>query len=144
LQNFHVPQAAAAAAAAGSPPPAPTKSVVFSQFMGMLDLVQAALIAEGIPFVRLDGKTTAAARLAAIRAFAGSTYCLSGLPVVYLRLCCRKERARGLRLSIKHYVMQQLYGQCMHTHFLRHPVYFVCLCVVQVPAVTRHVCSWPV
>ena len=38
----------------------------------MLDLVQQALIAEGIPFVRLDGKTTAANRLAAIRAFAGT------------------------------------------------------------------------
>jgi hypothetical protein len=64
-------QAAAAAAAAGGPPPAPKKSVVFSQFLGMLDLVGAALAAEGIPFVRLDGKTTAANRTAAIRAFAG-------------------------------------------------------------------------
>jgi len=65
------PQAAAAAAASGSPLPTPAKSVVFSQFMGMLDLVAAALAAEGIPYVRLDGKSTAAARTAAIRAFAG-------------------------------------------------------------------------
>lgn len=64
-------QAAAAAAAAGGPAPAPMKSVVFSQFIGMLDLVGAALTAEGIPFVRIDGKTSAANRQAAIRAFAG-------------------------------------------------------------------------
>jgi hypothetical protein len=68
-------QAAAAAAAAGDAvaAPAPVKSVVFSQFVGMLDLVEGALTAEGIPFVRLDGKTSAANRRAAIRAFAGVT-----------------------------------------------------------------------
>lgn len=64
-------QAAAAAAAGVSSAPVPVKSVVFSQFVGMLDLVEGALAAEGIPNMRLDGKTSAANRRAAIRAFAG-------------------------------------------------------------------------
>jgi hypothetical protein len=37
----------------------------------MLDLIAGALRAEGIPFVRVDGKSSAKARKEAIQAFAG-------------------------------------------------------------------------
>ncbi len=45
----------------------PYKSLVFSQFVGMLDLVGRELKAAGIPFVRLDGSTSQRARAAMIQ-----------------------------------------------------------------------------
>ena len=50
--------------------PAGRKAVVFSQFLGMLDIVAATLSAAGISFVRLDGAMSAARRAAALAAFA--------------------------------------------------------------------------
>ena len=47
----------------------PIKSVVFSQWTSMLSLIEIALHAEDICFVRLDGSLTQAARVAAIEAF---------------------------------------------------------------------------
>jgi hypothetical protein len=44
--------------------------------LGMLDLIAGALQAEGIPFVRVDGKSSAKARKGAIQAFAGDRQCL--------------------------------------------------------------------
>jgi SWI/SNF-related matrix-associated actin-dependent regulator of chromatin subfamily A3 len=44
--------------------------VVFSQWTSLLDLAGAALAAAGVRFVRLDGTMSAAARDAALRAFA--------------------------------------------------------------------------
>lgn len=48
----------------------PVKSVIFSQFAGMLAAVGGALAAEGVAFVRIDGTMTAGKRAAAIRKFA--------------------------------------------------------------------------
>lgn len=45
------------------------KTIVFSQWTTMLDLVELRLRADGVPFVRLDGSMTQAAREAAIRSF---------------------------------------------------------------------------
>lgn len=47
----------------------PIKSVIFSQFATMLDAVGAALAAEGVRYVRIDGSMTAGKRAAAIAAF---------------------------------------------------------------------------
>ncbi len=38
------------------------KSIIFSQFLGMMGLIQAALTAKGISFARIDGSTSASAR----------------------------------------------------------------------------------
>lgn len=45
------------------------KSVVFSQFSGMLNLVEVALEEAGFKFVRIDGSMTLKKREAALRAF---------------------------------------------------------------------------
>lgn len=45
------------------------KSVVFSQFTSMLDIVCTALRSEGIPYVRVDGTMSEKRRSAAIDAF---------------------------------------------------------------------------
>lgn len=55
-----------------NPSEVPIKSVVFSQFIGMLDLVAAALTAAAIPFVRLDGSSSAKARADALCSFASA------------------------------------------------------------------------
>mmetsp|Transcript_33193 Transcript_33193/g.73381 ORF Transcript_33193/g.73381 Transcript_33193/m.73381 type:complete len:394 (+) Transcript_33193:661-1842(+) len=59
----------------------PIKSVVFSQFTGMLNLVQAALMEEAIPFRRLDGSTPARMRAEALQEFARPS---RDSPVVFL------------------------------------------------------------
>jgi SNF2 family DNA or RNA helicase len=41
--------------------------------LGMLYLIAGTLRAEGIPFVRVDGKSSAKARKDAIQAFAGNS-----------------------------------------------------------------------
>uniref|UniRef100_A0A383WDF9 Uncharacterized protein n=1 Tax=Tetradesmus obliquus TaxID=3088 RepID=A0A383WDF9_TETOB len=87
-------QAAAAAAASGAAAPAFIKSVVFSQFTGMLDLIAGALSAEGIPFVRVDGKSSAKARKEAIQAFAGNA---EGSPRVFL--ASLKAAGQGTNLT---------------------------------------------
>ena len=63
---------------AGSPP---IKAVVFSQFVGMLQRVKAALQQAGIPYVSLDGSSSAKSRAASIRAFACKE---AGSPEVFL------------------------------------------------------------
>lgn len=45
------------------------KSVVFSQFTSMMDIVCAALRTEAIPYVRVDGSMSEKKRAAAIEAF---------------------------------------------------------------------------
>ena len=55
------------------------KHVVFSQFTGMLDLVEAAVRAEGLTYCRLDGSTPAKKRDAMLRAFSEQ-----GGPCVFL------------------------------------------------------------
>ncbi|KAG2423298.1 hypothetical protein HXX76_015447 [Chlamydomonas incerta] len=60
---------------------APIKSVVFSQFTGMLNLIGRALEAEGVPYVRLDGSTPAKARAGLMRAFASTA---PDSPLVFL------------------------------------------------------------
>ena len=47
------------------------KSIVFSQFVSMLNLLAPALEAAGISFARLDGGMTAARRAAAVATFSG-------------------------------------------------------------------------
>ncbi|GFR51518.1 hypothetical protein Agub_g13934, partial [Astrephomene gubernaculifera] len=59
----------------------PIKSVVFSQFSGMLDLVAAALSAARLPYVRLDGSTPARERAEAVRRFDGRG---ADTPLVFL------------------------------------------------------------
>jgi hypothetical protein len=51
---------------------------------GMLDLIAGALRAEGIPFVRIDGKSSAKARKEAIQAFAGVLKRSWGVTLCYL------------------------------------------------------------
>ncbi|KAG2491123.1 hypothetical protein HYH03_010567 [Edaphochlamys debaryana] len=70
-------------AAAALPPDGhgPLKSVVFSQFTGMLNLVEKALNAAEVPFVRLDGSTPASARADMVKSFASRQ---PGSPVVFL------------------------------------------------------------
>lgn len=46
-----------------------TKSVVFSQFTSFLDLIEPALIRDGIPFVRFDGTMSQKARAAVLQEF---------------------------------------------------------------------------
>ncbi|WIA37137.1 hypothetical protein OEZ86_014100 [Tetradesmus obliquus] len=87
-------QAAAAAAVSAAAAPAAIKSVVFSQFTGMLDLIAGALAAENIPFVRVDGKSSAKARKEAIQAFAGSG---EGSPRVFL--ASLKAAGQGTNLT---------------------------------------------
>ena len=48
---------------------APAKHVIFSQFHKTMDLVGAALAAEGVRYCRIDGKTPAARRGAVLREF---------------------------------------------------------------------------
>jgi len=57
------------------------KAVVFSQFLGMLSLVQAAMTQAGITFMRIDGSSSAKARASALAAFQSSA---SGGPEVLL------------------------------------------------------------
>jgi len=57
------------AARRGAAPPAPEKAIVFSQWTGMLDLVERALGAAATRFRRLDGSMTIGAREAAIANF---------------------------------------------------------------------------
>ncbi|GLC34103.1 hypothetical protein PLESTB_000837700 [Pleodorina starrii] len=59
----------------------PLKSIVFSQFTGMLNLVGRALDAAGLPYVRLDGSTPAKARGEMVREFARRE---AGSPLVFL------------------------------------------------------------
>ena len=83
--------ATADAAAAGG---APTKSVVFSQFTGMLSLVEARLIAAGVPYFRIDGSTPAAKRKTLLAAFASSSDA-AGVRVALVSL-----RAGGVGLNL--------------------------------------------
>ncbi|KAI8473525.1 MAG: SNF2 family N-terminal domain-containing protein [Monoraphidium minutum] len=57
------------------------KAVVFSQFLGMMDVVAAALDAASIPYVRLDGRATAVQRADMLRAFGEAA---PGAPRVFL------------------------------------------------------------
>jgi SNF2 family DNA or RNA helicase len=50
------------AASLTPPPPHPPTTLTPPQFLGMLDIVAAGLRAAGIPFVRLDGRCSAAQR----------------------------------------------------------------------------------
>lgn len=78
--------AAASAKSAALPPGSPPiKSLVFSQFTGMLNAVQAALKAAGIPHARLDGSTPAKTRAELLEAFQCSdTTARPDMPVVFL------------------------------------------------------------
>lgn len=57
------------------------KSIVFSQFTGMLNLVQKVLSKKGFHFVRLDGSMTIEKRKKALEAFASQD---EGSPKVFL------------------------------------------------------------
>jgi SNF2 family DNA or RNA helicase len=66
---------------------APIKSVVFSQFMGMLSLVTASLERDRIPHMRIDGTVPAAKRHKLLNAFAEDTEGGPRVAVVSLRAC---------------------------------------------------------
>ena len=88
-----------AAAAAGRPAPPPAKAVIFSQFVGMLDMVGVALTAAAIPYVRMDGSCSAKKREAALRQFADGA---PGCPLVFL--ISLKCGGVGLNLVAAHHV----------------------------------------
>jgi hypothetical protein len=79
---YHLRRDAAASAAAEPGVPA-IRSIVFSQFTKFLDVVQAALRAEGFHVSRLDGSTSAKKRGEVLRAFQ------SGKPSRQSTPCCR-------------------------------------------------------
>ncbi len=72
-------------------------ALVFSQFTSFLDLVEPALTACGIPFLRLDGKTPVAARKGLVERFQHSAE-----PLVFL--LSLKAGGRGLNLTRANYV----------------------------------------
>lgn len=73
----------------------PIKSVVFSQFTGMLTAVGAALDSEGVTHVRIDGAMTAAKRAAAIAAFSDTAPDSARVALVSL-----KAGGVGLNLTV--------------------------------------------
>lgn len=73
------------------------KALVFSQFTDVLDLAQAALSAESIPTLRLDGKTPAARRAAQVRLFQ------EGAAQVFL--ISLRAGGEGLNLTAADYVI---------------------------------------
>ena len=73
-------------------------ALVFSQFTTFLDLVEPALAARGIPFLRLDGSTPVAARRALVGRFQKSVE-----PLVFL--LSLKAGGRGLNLTRANYVI---------------------------------------
>eukprot|EP00892_Ulva_mutabilis_P006202 jgi/Ulvmu1/3954/UM018_0177.1 len=74
--------------------PRPIKSVVFSQFTGMLDAVGAALDAEGFPHVRVDGAMSQPKRAKAIAAFSDT-----GADTPLVALVSLKAGGVGLNLT---------------------------------------------
>lgn len=83
------------AAAASADLPRPIKSVVFSQFTGMLDAAGAALAADGVTCVRIDGSMTAAKRAAAI-----ATFSEPGADAPTVALVSLKAGGVGLNLTV--------------------------------------------
>ncbi len=73
------------------------KALVFSQFTSFLDLVQTALDAAGVPYLRLDGSTNARERQALVDRFQTGDDC----PVFLLSL---KAGGVGLNLTAAQYV----------------------------------------
>jgi non-specific serine/threonine protein kinase len=72
--------------------------LVFSQFTTFLDLIEPALAAEGIPWLRLDGSTPVAQRKDLVQRFQGSK-----VPQVFL--LSLKAGGRGLNLTQASYVI---------------------------------------
>jgi non-specific serine/threonine protein kinase len=72
--------------------------LVFSQFTTFLDLIEPALAAEGIPWLRLDGSTPVAQRKDLVHRFQGSK-----VPQVFL--LSLKAGGRGLNLTQASYVI---------------------------------------
>ncbi|KAK9831907.1 hypothetical protein WJX81_008001 [Elliptochloris bilobata] len=77
---------------------APEKAIVFSQWTGMLDLVEAALGRAGLRSRRLDGSMSISAREAAIASFQSK----SGADVLLVSL---KAAALGLNLTAANHVV---------------------------------------
>jgi non-specific serine/threonine protein kinase len=73
------------------------KALVFSQFLGMLSLIQAKLKELNIPFVYFDGSTSAAGREKAVHAFQND-------PSIRVFLISLKAGGVGLNLTAASYV----------------------------------------
>ena len=94
--------AAAAAAAEGAPPPppfVPDKAIVFSQFVSVLDILDAGLALRGIPTARVDGTMPPAVRAAAVATFQDPA---SGVDVIAISL---KAGSLGLNLTAANHVL---------------------------------------
>ncbi|KAJ4867336.1 SNF2 domain-containing protein / helicase domain-containing protein / zinc finger protein-related [Raphanus sativus] len=74
-----------------SPSQGPIKTIVFSQWTGMLDLVEASFVENGIEFRRLDGTMSLAARDRAVKEF-------SKVPRVEVMLMSLKAGNLGLNM----------------------------------------------
>lgn len=92
------PAATAAAAAAAAKTRTGSKVIVFSQWTSMLDLVEAALAVEGLPFRRLDGTMTLAARDAQLSDFKQD-------PAVVVLLLSLRAASLGLNLVVANHVV---------------------------------------
>ncbi|KAL1864225.1 hypothetical protein Daus18300_007822 [Diaporthe australafricana] len=90
---------------AAAPDEPPYKSVVFSQWTTNLDLIQMALEAEGIVFVRLDGKMSRTARTRAMDNFRED-------PIVQVILVSITAGGLGLNLTTGSsvYIMEPLFN----------------------------------
>ncbi|MBN9483633.1 MAG: helicase SNF2 [Bacteroidetes bacterium 43-93] len=73
------------------------KALIFSQFLGMLDLIRKELEARGIPYVYFDGSTSATDREKAIKEFQGNESCR-------VFLISLKAGGIGLNLTAADYV----------------------------------------
>lgn len=89
---------AAMAAATAAQPRTGSKVIVFSQWTSMLDLVEAALAVEGLPFRRLDGTMTLAARDAQLADFKQD-------PAVVVLLLSLRAASLGLNLVVANHVV---------------------------------------
>lgn len=90
--------AATAAAAAAAQPRTGSKVIVFSQWTSMLDLVEAALAGEGLPFRRLDGTMSLAARDTQLQDFKRD-------PAVVVLLLSLRAASLGLNLVVANHVV---------------------------------------
>ena len=75
-----------------------SKVLIFSQFLGFLDLIGTALTKEGIPHTRLDGSFSARERVQAIEKFKQGTSC--GSKIGSVLLLTMKTGGVGLNLVV--------------------------------------------
>jgi SNF2 family DNA or RNA helicase len=77
--------------------------VVYSQWTTFLDVVQQAMVEDGIPFTRIDGSMDAPSRLQAMKTFEGTTPTPQGTEPRVM-LCSLKAAGTGINLTRANHV----------------------------------------